>query len=499
MKLYANVTPWVLSLSLTANVAYLLWQGGLTGALPTAAAAVAVGLLPVALALTLKRGLLNASLGVALSAMAAAQLLLPVQGALYIANAMLTLSLLPTLCLVWLVVAAGLALSALPWLVTMPTITPELTALLLLQTAMLAVRARQIIVREHESHDLEFLIRAMGSNGPIRLDLSVVRAESALGQRLKHVQERMAAALRQARRAAQGVQNASNEISSDSQALVDRTEHGASGLRDAAMTLEQISVIVKTSADAALEARATAERASDQAVNGAALFSQVIDKMREIDNASRQIGDIIGVIDGIAFQTNILALNAAVEAARAGEQGRGFAVVAAEVRSLALRATTSASQIKALIQQSNETVRSGTSLVDQAGVAMTEIVSSVKNVGQVFATLSADTSEHAGSIEGVTGSVLELDKMTRENVRMADSLGRIATDLLSQGHELDQVLGAFRLGDAAPTLTEPTAARPSASPAPAPAPAAAVARSASAAKAAPAAASSEADQNVEFF
>jgi len=493
MKAYANVTPWVLSLSLTANVAYLLWQGGLANAMPTAAAAVAACLLPVVLALSLKRWSLNASLGVALSAIAAAQLLLPVEGALYIANAMLTLSLLPTLCLIWLVLATGLALSALPWLVAMPTITPELTALVLLQTAMLAVRARQIILREHESHDLEFLIRAMGSSGPIRLDLSVVKAESALGQRLKHVQERMAAALRQARTAAQGVQNASNEISSDSQAMAERTEHGASGLRDAAMTLEQISVIVKTSADAALEARATAERASDQAVNGAALFSQVIDKMREIDNASRQISDIIGVIDGIAFQTNILALNAAVEAARAGEQGRGFAVVAAEVRSLALRATNSASQIKALIQQSNETVRSGTSLVDQAGVAMTEIVSSVQNVGQVFATLSADTSEHAGSIEGVTGSVLELDKMTRENVRMAGTLGRIATDLLAQGQELDQMLGAFRLGDSDAALANPAL---SATPIAAPAPAAAPTR---AARPTPAAQPAGEDHNVEFF
>jgi methyl-accepting chemotaxis protein len=179
------------------------------------------------------------------------------------------------------------------------------------------------------------------------------------------------------------------------------------------------------------------------------------------------------VIDGIAFQTNILALNAAVEAARAGEQGRGFAVVAGEVRNLALRSASSAAQIKTLIQRSGETVRNGTGLVDAAGTAMGEIVRSVRNVGEVFATLSADTSEHAGSIETVTGAVREVDELTRDNAAMAASLSRIAQSLESRGRQLESVLGAFRLGEGAaavaPEATLPPPPPAAVQPAPPPA------------------------------
>ncbi|MBQ0931468.1 hypothetical protein KAK07_10525 [Ideonella sp. 4Y16] len=383
------------------------------------------------------------------------------QGALV---SMLALSLLPPLRSLPLLVAATVALVATPLLlslsglVAMP-LQPLPLLLVLVQGALLSTRTLHLGRQFAENADVTFLVRAMGQQGPIRLNLSAVRAESTLGKRLRDLQDRMAGALREARTASSEVQSASAELAQESHQLTARTERGAAGLRDAVMTLEQISVIVKSSADAAMEARSTAEHASKQAEHGAELFGRVVHTMRDIDASSREIAEIISVIDGIAFQTNILALNAAVEAARAGEQGRGFAVVAAEVRSLALRSASSASQIKGLIQRSNETVRQGSDLVDAAGTAMGEIVRSVRNVGEVFATLSADTSEHAGSIETVTGAVREVDELTRDNAAMAASLGRIAGALHNRGQQLESVLGAFRLGDGdAPPSTAPVSA-----------------------------------------
>ena len=510
MKASASFDLIALTVAGLVNAGFLIGHGVALGDwLPRAAAVLAVTLVVAGVAWRWREA---GQLAAATAVVSTSALLLPMSGdgVLFVANAMLTLSLLPMVRRPVVVVVAGSLLCATPWLAPWwPWPVPHrsavphwLSAIMALQVALLVVRTRMIAQRENENADVEFLVRAMGHQGPIRLNLSVVRADSLLGQRLKHVQERMAAALRQARHAAQGVQGASAELGRGSEDLSERTVRGASGLRDAAMTLEQISVIVKTSADAAMEARTMAERASEQAEHGAGLFAQVTDKMRAIDVASRQISDIIGVIDGIAFQTNILALNAAVEAARAGEQGRGFAVVAAEVRALALRASSSASEIKVLIQSSADTVRSGTELVDSAGVAMGEIVASVRNVGQVFATLSADTSEHAGSIEGVTSSVMELDQMTRANVDMAGTLGRIAEDLMGQGRELEQVLGAFNLGDAHAQATEPSAPIDLSHTRPIPrARRVAATPTASVARTAPAAAAnaSEPDQNVEFF
>ncbi|MCK6432332.1 MAG: methyl-accepting chemotaxis protein [Aquabacterium sp.] len=189
--------------------------------------------------------------------------------------------------------------------------------------------------------------------------------------------------------------------------------------------------------------------------------------MRDIDASSHKITDIIAVIDSLAFQTNILALNAAVEAARAGEQGRGFAVVAAEVRALALRSSQAAAQIKSLISESIDTVRSGTELVGHAGQRIEEIVASVRQVGDVFAHLSADTHEHAGSIGAVTEAVKELDQVTRQNVSVAESTRRIAQSLHEEGLRLEEVLGSFRVGQADGAAR--SAARPAARTEPAPA------------------------------
>ena len=233
-----------------------------------------------------------------------------------------------------------------------------------------------------------------------------------------------------------------------------------------------------------------AVQAAAQAEQGGELFDQVRARMRDIDAASRSITEVIGVIEGIAFQTNILALNAAVEAARAGERGRGFAVVAAEVRQLALRSATAAGEIKTLIERSTATVTSGNALVERAGRTMAEIVASARKVGSAFEHLSADTTEHAGSIDAVTAAVRDLDEMTRQNVAVAETSRRIADDLLTQGRMLEEVLGAFQLGTDTP--------------APADAPPAAVAARAPSATAttAPAAASPglpAGNSNVVFF
>jgi methyl-accepting chemotaxis protein len=355
--------------------------------------------------------------------------------------------------------------------------------------------ARRNARQGRERFDVEFLVRAMGTEGPIRLALGAVRAESRLGTRLQQVQQRMAAVLRQVQGAVAEVQRASAELDASGDDLRQRTAGSAQGMREAAMTLEQITVIVKSSAEAALQARAMAASASDEAAAGGALFKQVTGCMHDIHQSSQRITDIIGTIDGIAFQTNILALNAAVEAARAGEQGRGFAVVAQEVRQLALRASTAAAEVKALISGSAHTIRDGTALVDRAGVAMDNIVVSVQKVGQVFESLSADTSEHAGSIEAVTRSVKDLDATTRQNVSVAETTQRIARELLQQGQELETSLGAFKLGDGMGAAPGPVA------PAPAALSRAALARAATPAaapvKTAPSA--SQTSDNVEFF
>jgi methyl-accepting chemotaxis protein len=366
-----------------------------------------------------------------------------------------TMSLLPSLRSPGLALAAGAVflatMPALKWLGVHPfnlTGLPALTlyTVVVAQTLLMALVAARNGRAARERFDIEFLVRAMGSDGAIRLSLDAVRAESKLGLRLKQVQHRMAEALRRVRGATQGVGEASRVLDQSGEQLRERTERSAAGLRDAAMTLEQINVIVQSSAKAALEARTMASSASEQARQGGELFSQVTDRMRDIDGATRRITDVIGVIEGIAFQTNILALNAAVEAARAGEQGRGFAVVAAEVRNLALRATAASGEVKTLIEHAGRTVESGNQLVGEASRMMGGIVEAVHRVGEVFQTLSADTHEHAGSIEAVTRSVMELDEMTRQNVAVAETTRQVALALIDQGRQLDQVLGSFKLG-----------------------------------------------------
>jgi methyl-accepting chemotaxis protein len=471
---------WMLPIGLVAQA---LLAAALCSAAPTGLAITALAL-GLGLWANLRRsGTLSAvATAAALVAMVGVQIHWSAMRELVLANAMVVVSLLPMLARPYIVLGSGLTMAALPFSAAalglapgaapMTTATWATLALLCAQTLALAWRARVTKRSLQEHFDIEFLVRAMGSQGSIRLNFDVVRAETSLGRRLKHVQERMAGALRQARAAADGMQTDSRVLQSDSDQLRERTQRSAMGLRDAAMTLEQITTIVQASAHAAMEARVMAENASEQARSGAETFAKVSQRMHDIEQSSRKITDIVSVIDGIAFQTNILALNAAVEAARAGEQGRGFAVVAAEVRNLALRSAQAAGEVKVLINNSMATVQDGTELVRQADGRIQELVASVSKVGEVFAALSADTTEHAGSIDAVTKSVMELDELTRQNVSMAETTQGIAAGLLAHGTELDRVLSAFKLGSSSAPQAESEPAAPTETAAAAPAPAA---------------------------
>lgn len=341
---------------------------------------------------------------------------------------------------------------------------PQLWAaigLLAAHTAWMARMAWAHRKLEGEWFEIDFLIRAMGQGGTIRLNLDVLRADSDIGKRLKEVQARMAKAVAEVQNATTGVQEAAQVLTSSSDALRGRTNSTASGLREVAMSLEQISVIVQSSAQASQDARVQAAKATDKAAEGKSLVSKVVDTMQAIDKSSKQITEITSVIEAIAFQTNLLALNAAVEAARAGEQGRGFAVVAAEVRSLAKRSSDAAREIKRLIDTSVQTVQAGTQLVGTAGATMTDIVEAVRGVGEAFDQLSNDNSEHADGIVVVTGSVKELDEVTQRNIMVAEQSTQVAQELLAHASALSAVLTAFkgnkgaRMGMAAAPLTQP--------------------------------------------
>jgi methyl-accepting chemotaxis protein len=298
------------------------------------------------------------------------------------------------------------------------------------------------------------------------------------------------ASIQTVQHATESIGTASAEIATGNQDLSSRTEQTASNLQQAASSMEQLTGTVKQSADSARQANQLASSAAEVAARGGVVVSQVVATMDDINTSSKKIADIIGVIDGIAFQTNILALNAAVEAARAGEQGRGFAVVASEVRSLAQRSAEAAKEIKGLIGASVEKVEGGSKLVADAGRTMTEIVSSVQRVSDIIGEITAAATEQSQGISEVNGSVSQLDQMTQQNAALVEESAAAAESLKEQAGRLAEVVGAFRLGDmtraAAPAApVKSTAPSRTPSPAPtAPRPAAAVVARAAIARAA---------------
>ena len=244
-----------------------------------------------------------------------------------------------------------------------------------------------------------------------------------------------------------GISTASAQIATGNQDLSARTEHTAGNLEETAASMEQLTATVRQSADTALQANQLAASAGEVARRGGEVVAQVVTTMDEINASSRRIADITGVIDGIAFQTNILALNAAVEAARAGEQGRGFAVVATEVRSLAQRSAESAREIKALIGASVDKVEAGARLVEEAGMTMGEIVVSVQRVGDMIAEITAAATEQSAGIGQVNVAVTQLDQMTQQNAALVEESAAAAESLREQALRLSGVVGTFRLSD----------------------------------------------------
>ncbi|MDR7308660.1 methyl-accepting chemotaxis protein [Rhodoferax saidenbachensis] len=266
-----------------------------------------------------------------------------------------------------------------------------------------------------------------------------------LTQALNGMQASLAKVVSNVRSGSESVATASAEIASGNHDLSARTESQASALEETAASMEQLSATVKQNADSAKQANQLAQSASSVAVKGGEVVAQVVGTMKDINESSRKIVDIISVIDGIAFQTNILALNAAVEAARAGEQGRGFAVVASEVRSLAGRSAEAAKEIKTLIGASVERVEQGTALVDQAGVTMTEVVRSIKRVTDLMGEISAASSEQASGVAQVGEAVTQMDQATQQNAALVEEMAAAASSLKSQAQDLVQLVAAFKL------------------------------------------------------
>ncbi|HLL11808.1 MAG TPA: methyl-accepting chemotaxis protein, partial [Rubrivivax sp.] len=262
---------------------------------------------------------------------------------------------------------------------------------------------------------------------------------------LSDMQDRLRSTFGEVRGAVMAIESASGEIAAGTNDLSSRTEQSASNLQQTAASMEELSGTVKSSADNASAARDLAHSASAVAERGGSVVTQVVATMDDINASSRKIGDIIGVIDGIAFQTNILALNAAVEAARAGEQGRGFAVVASEVRSLAQRSAQAAREIKALINASVERVDAGTKLVGQAGTTMTDIVASVKRVSEVIAEISRAAGEQTSGIQQIGEAVNQLDHMTQQNAALVEESAAAAESMREQSARLSISVGAFKL------------------------------------------------------
>ena len=282
--------------------------------------------------------------------------------------------------------------------------------------------------------------------------------------RLATMQRGLAEAVSQVRQGSENVAISSAQIAQGNQDLSSRTEHQASSLQQTAATMDQLGSTVRNNADNAKQANQLALGASSVAVEGGEVVGQVVSTMKDINDSSKKIADIISVIDGIAFQTNILALNAAVEAARAGEQGRGFAVVAGEVRSLAQRSAEAAKEIKALIGASVERVERGTALVDRAGQTMQEIVDSIRRVSDIVAEISSASVEQSSGVQQVGQAVSQMDQATQQNAALVEQSAAAAESLKQQAQQLVQAVAVFKLAQGEPRAA--VAAVPVAAPKP---------------------------------
>jgi methyl-accepting chemotaxis protein len=294
--------------------------------------------------------------------------------------------------------------------------------------------------------------------------------ESSLLAAMKAMRDSLARIVSEVRVGVESVGTASAQIAAGNIDLSSRTEQQASSLEETAASMEQLTSTVKLSADNAKQADQLAAAACDAAGKGGQVVEQVVATMDEISCASKKIGEIISVIDGIAFQTNILALNAAVEAARAGEQGRGFAVVAGEVRTLAQRSAQAAREIRGMISDSVQKVESGSQLVNQAGASMAEIVSQVKRVTDLVGEISNASQEQSSGIGQVNEAITQMDHATQQNAALVEQSAAAAQSLKDQAARLSQAVSVFRLADQ-PSTRAPAPQLPKSKPASAPKPA----------------------------
>ncbi|CAN7736817.1 methyl-accepting chemotaxis protein [Pseudorhodoferax sp. LjRoot39] len=279
----------------------------------------------------------------------------------------------------------------------------------------------------------------------VTVDTSAQDEAGQVLQALDRMRSSLAQVVANVRSNSESVATASVEIADGNQDLSQRTEEQASALQQTSATMEQLNSTVRANAESARQADQLAQGASAVAAQGGEVVGRVVTTMQDISESSRKIGDIIGVIDGIAFQTNILALNAAVEAARAGEQGRGFAVVAGEVRTLAQRSAEAAKEIKALIGRSVEQVEHGTALVDQAGKTMGEIVGSIQRVSTIVAEISLSSTEQSAGIAQVGEAVGQMDQVTQQNAALVEESAAAAASLKDQAQQLVQAVAVFKL------------------------------------------------------
>ncbi|WP_310740132.1 methyl-accepting chemotaxis protein [Aquincola tertiaricarbonis] len=311
------------------------------------------------------------------------------------------------------------------------------------QTGIEIVLALQLRRASHETAELSALVRHLDRGNALCLDVARLPASTDTAALLKAALLKMNVAMADVSRASAAIERASAEIATGNIDLSRRTEAQAGSLQQTASSMEQLTGTVRNTAETAAEADVLAREASNAAQGGGEAVEKVVATIGQISESSRRIADIIGTIDGIAFQTNILALNAAVEAARAGEQGRGFAVVASEVRSLAQRSADAAKEIKVLIGTSVERVEAGTRLVGDAGSSMRSIVDQARRVSTLIGEISAATREQTSGITQVGGAVTQLDAVTQQNAALVEQGAAAAESLKREAEQLNAVVGRF--------------------------------------------------------
>jgi methyl-accepting chemotaxis protein len=305
------------------------------------------------------------------------------------------------------------------------------------------------VARRVAAGDLTSRVIATGSDEAADLQRALAEMNDGLGRMVREI-----------RSGAEAIAVGAEEVAAGNQSLSSRTEEHASSIEETASTLEEFTTTVKQNAEHAKQASSLAATASTTAQKGGEVVSKVVTTMQEVTVSSKRISDIIGVIDGISFQTNILALNAAVEAARAGEQGRGFAVVASEVRSLAQRSAASAKEIRGLIETSVNKVETGARLVEQAGKTMDELVDSVRRVAEIMTEIASASHEQSSGIEQINKAITQMDTVVQMNASLVEEATAAATSMANQAAGLARSVAQFRLGeagaDSVPVAATPT-------------------------------------------